>query len=108
MGIPNDIHLSQEAEDIIRQLLTTAESRLTAVDIKRHGFLNGVPWGSLRKINAPFVPQLSSITDTSCFPTDDLNLDDMDMSGVELNNPKKELAFVGYTFRRWETIRKDL
>lgn len=65
---PDEIHISREAEDLIRALLTEAEDRLGrhgAEDIKAHPFFNGVDWEHLRSIKAPFKPTLTSITDTS-------------------------------------------
>lgn len=42
--------------------------------IKAHPFFYGVDWDSIRHIDAPFVPHLKSITDTSYFPTDELGM----------------------------------
>ncbi|KAJ3219116.1 Serine/threonine-protein kinase [Clydaea vesicula] len=115
LSIPDDIHLSREAEDLIFRLLCDSGSRLKSQEIKSHPFFMGVDWENLRKINSPFVPQLLSITDTSYFPTEELNgmMQDVnqDLGGLDnsfSSNPKKDLAFVGYTFKRWETIRSDL
>jgi protein-serine/threonine kinase len=63
--------------------------------IKDHAFFYGVEWDLIRDIDAPFVPHLRSITDTSYFPTEDLdNVPDQpvgsDTSGT------KDLAFLGY------------
>lgn len=41
-------------------------------EIKTHPFFTGVDWDTIRNIEAPFVPNLKSITDTSYFPTEDL------------------------------------
>ncbi|EPQ59258.1 kinase-like protein [Gloeophyllum trabeum ATCC 11539] len=69
---PDDIHLSREAEDLIRRLITSADRRLKVDRIKAHPFFYGVDWETIRHIDAPFVPHLRSITDTSYFPTDEL------------------------------------
>ncbi|KAJ3148727.1 Serine/threonine-protein kinase [Geranomyces variabilis] len=121
--VPDDVHLSREAEDIIRSLLCDADQRLHVAQIKAHPFFRGVNWAEIRRTRAPFVPQLKSITDTSYFPTEDLagvpeqvndtggpsGMDAMGAGTMELmSNPGKDLAFVGYTFKRWETIRHDL
>lgn len=70
-------------------------------------------------MRAPFVPQLKSITDTSYFPTEDLQgvpsqvvrenggKAGMAHGGMD-TDPSKDLAFVGYTFKRWETIRDQI
>jgi protein-serine/threonine kinase len=54
--------------DLIRHLITSADKRLGrhgADEIKAHPFFAGVNWDSLRAIDAPFKPNLTSITDTS-------------------------------------------
>jgi hypothetical protein len=49
----------------------------------------------IRQIDAPFVPHLRSITDTSYFPTEDLeNVPDQPV-GADTSGAQKELAFVG-------------
>ncbi|KAI9017809.1 kinase-like domain-containing protein [Gaertneriomyces semiglobifer] len=118
--IPDDVHLSREAEDLIRSLLCDAPHRLTAPQIKSHPFFRTVDWGSLRRTRSPFIPQLKSITDTSYFPVEDLSgvPDQVMHTGHDTmgtnhsddfsRNPGKDLAFVGYTFKRWETIRNEL
>ena len=66
--------------------------------IKNHHFFYGVDWDTIRHIDAPFVPNLRSITDTSYFPTDEL--DHVPESATELdsssNASTKDLAFLGF------------
>jgi len=104
---PDDVHLSRESEEMIRGLLTAQNVRLTVNQIKDHPFFYGVEWDSIRDIDAPFVPHLRSITDTSYFPTEDLdNVPDQpvgsDTSGT------KDLAFLGYTFKRFNLTDRAL
>lgn len=57
------------------RLICDASDRLGkngASEIKQHPFFRGVHWDTLRDQPAPFVPELKSITDTSYFPTDEL------------------------------------
>ena len=64
--------------------------------IKTHHFFYGVDWDTIRHIDAPFVPHLRSITDTSYFPTEEL--DQVPESAIEVD-PKtttKDLAFLGF------------
>ena len=71
---PDDVHLSEEAEDIVRRsvsllsarivvvtdcavqsknrLITGAERRLNVDQIKQHPFFYGVDWDSIRSIDA--------------------------------------------------------
>lgn len=122
---PEDIHISPAAEHLIRRLLCGAEQRLGlygADEIKAHPFFRGVDWENIRQQRAPFIPELKSIIDTSYFPPE------LDHSGSTLaESPssnsagmdeepgastmvsilrKKDLAFVGYSFRRFESLSK--
>ena len=74
--------------------MTWAEQRLTIDEIKRHPFFYGVDWDTVRDIDAPFVPRLSSVTDTSYFPTDEIDQVTEDTVG-ELTTADKDLAFLG-------------
>jgi protein-serine/threonine kinase len=61
-------------------------------------FFYGVDWTSIRDIDAPFVPHLRSITDTSYFPTDELDQASDIPQGADADaDAKKDLAFLGYT-----------
>ncbi|KAF8076414.1 kinase-like domain-containing protein [Lyophyllum atratum] len=97
---PDDVHLSRESEDIIRRLITSADRRLPVEQIKKHPFFYGVDWETIRHIDAPFVPHLRSITDTSYFPTDEIDQADEAIS-ADTNEASKDLAFLGYTFKRF-------
>ncbi|KEI38096.1 uncharacterized protein L969DRAFT_51795 [Mixia osmundae IAM 14324] len=104
--IPDDVHLSREAEDLIKRMITSPEQRLGrngADEIKNHPFFAGVDWNTIRNIEAPFVPHLKSTFDTSYFPTDDLNDVATEPAGDGTGVGSKDLAFIGYTFRRYES-----
>ncbi|KAG7449181.1 kinase-like protein [Guyanagaster necrorhizus] len=97
---PDDVHLSHEAEDLIRRLIISADRRLNVDQIKQHPFFYGVDWDSLRQIDAPFVPHLRSITDTSYFPTDEIDQAPEELP-ADTGGASKDLAFLGYTFKRF-------
>lgn len=102
---PDDVHLSREAEDLVRRMLCEADRRLTVEQLKVHPFFYGVDWATIRNIDAPFVPHLRSITDTSYFPTDELEQVPEVPQDVNTGpNATKDLAFLGYTFRRYEML----
>ncbi|KAK8854506.1 hypothetical protein IAR55_003245 [Kwoniella newhampshirensis] len=102
---PDDVHLSREAEDLVRRMLCESEKRLNVEQLKAHPFFYGVDWSTIRDIDAPFVPHLRSITDTSYFPTDELDQVPEVPSGADTSgDAKKDLAFLGYTFRRYEML----
>ena len=56
------------------RLICAPDNRLGrngAQEIREHPFFTGVDWNSIRNIDAPFVPHLKSVTDTSYFPTEE-------------------------------------
>ncbi|CAO3648473.1 unnamed protein product [Cunninghamella echinulata] len=111
---PDDQPISREAEDLIRRLICEPENRLgrNGVDeIKAHPFFYGVNWQGIRDEASPHVPQLKSITDTSYFPTDELDtvpeaVDNGHHGYPDSVNTQKDLAFVGYTFKRFDYLTK--
>lgn len=121
LQFPDDIHISYEAEDLIRRLLTHSDQRLGrhggADEIKKHPFFRGVEWNSIRQVEAPYIPKLSSITDTRFFPTDELeNVPDspamtqakreheiMTMNGKK-KQQQQDLPFIGYTYSRFDYL----
>ncbi|KAL7746485.1 hypothetical protein RI367_008135 [Sorochytrium milnesiophthora] len=120
--IPDEVHLSWETEDLIKRLLCDAPNRLGrngSQEIRSHPFFSNMDIDNVRKSKAPFIPELKSITDTSYFPTDELQHvpESMDndaqgdangATGVHDGNTMmkyKDLAFVGFTFRKFETVR---
>ncbi|SCU80058.1 LAMI_0B00650g1_1 [Lachancea mirantina] len=123
LQFPDDIHISYEAEDLIRRLLTHADHRLGrhtgADEIKNHPFFRGVDWNTIRQVEAPYIPKLSSITDTRFFPTDELeNVPDspamaqaarqreqMMKQGPNAAN-KEDLPFIGYTYSRFDYLTR--
>jgi serine/threonine protein kinase len=112
LKLPEDIHLSREAEDLLRRcvvilwyitsilsidyprLMTWADRRLTVEQIKNHDFFFGVDWDTIRQIDAPCVPHLRSMTDTSYFPTDDLD-QVPDNTPADPGAAGRDLAFLG-------------
>jgi len=98
---PEEVYISREGEDLIRSMMTWAESRLGVGQIKAHPFFYGADWNSLRQIEPPFVPRLQSITDTSYFPTEDLGNMPDHLEKVEGIGAEKDLAFLGFTFKRF-------
>lgn len=80
------------------RLLTHADHRLTIDQIKSHAYFYGVDWSTIRNIDAPFVPHLRSLTDTSYFPTEDLDqVPDLPPPPQDNEGAARDLAFLGYT-----------
>ncbi len=82
-------------------MITSQEHRLSVEHIRAHPFFYGVEWDTLRQIDAPFVPHLRSITDTSYFPTDELENVPDQPPGADTSPANKELAFLGYVSNDW-------
>ncbi|KAI0006344.1 serine/threonine-protein kinase cot-1 [Xylariaceae sp. FL0662B] len=111
---PDDITLGAEAEHLIRSLICNTEVRLGrggAQEIKNHPFFRGVEFDSLRRIRAPFEPRLTSSTDTTYFPTDEIDQTDNATvlkaqaiaAGKQVEeSPEMSLPFIGYTFKRFD------
>ena len=128
LQFPDDVHLSADAHNLITEylfvttfalifsLIRDAGERLGHPDrggstaIKTHAFLRGVDYNNIRNMEAPVIPKLTSITDTSYFPTDEIeNEQEMLMSPVGDSDTvmqKKDLAFVGYTFRKFDNMTR--
>ncbi|KAJ3258729.1 Serine/threonine-protein kinase [Boothiomyces macroporosus] len=118
--IPEVVILSDEAEDLLQGLLCDAADRLGYEQLIRHPYFRGIEWDQLRNYPAPFVPNLVSITDTSYFSVEDVKgippqiappKEETEIGPATMDlyrNPNKNLAFIGYTFKRWETLRQDL
>ncbi|KAI8066188.1 serine/threonine-protein kinase orb6 [Thamnidium elegans] len=114
LEFPDDQPISPEAEDLIRRLMCDADVRLGIngiEEIKSHPFFYGFDWKSVRSNGvSPHVPQLTSITDTSYFPIDELDsIPEYITQYEEPESYEKDLAFVGYTFKRFDYLtRKDV
>ena len=80
----------------ICSLITSPDRRLAVEQIKHHPFFYGVNWASIRNIEAPFIPRLRSITDTSYFPTEELEQVPDEPVGGDTTGANKDLAFLGY------------
>jgi protein-serine/threonine kinase len=78
------------------RLITSADRRMNVEQIKNHQFFYGVDWATIRHIDAPFVPRLRSITDTSYFPVEDLEQGGADeAASADASDSSKDLAFLG-------------
>lgn len=61
--IPPEAKLSKEATDLLKRMISEPENRLgrNGVDeIKQHPFFRGFDWNGVRKMQAPYLPNVSS------------------------------------------------
>jgi len=86
----------RKLKNLESRLITSPDRRMSVEQIKKHPFFYGVDWLAIRNIEAPFIPRLRSITDTSYFPTDELDQVPDEPVGGDTTGAHKDLAFLGY------------
>ncbi|XP_035893745.1 serine/threonine-protein kinase Genghis Khan isoform X4 [Anopheles stephensi] len=105
---PNDDEeygVSEQAKDLIRRLICAPEYRLGQNgidDFKAHPWFEGINWDTIRNEQAPYIPEVSSPTDTSNFDVDDTDIKLSD-AVPPTTNPAfsgHHLPFVGFTFTK--------
>lgn len=108
---PTDLgyDVSDEAKDLMRQLICASEYRLGKNginDFKNHPWFAGVDWDTLRDSMAPYIPEVSSPTDTSNFDVDDSEARSQDACPPPANPAFSalHLPFVGFSFTQGSQI----
>lgn len=100
-----DIEVSDKAKDLMRGLICAPEFRLGQngiADFQRHPWFEGLDWEAIRQGQAPYIPEVSSPTDTSNFDVDDNDVRPSDAVPPSTNPAFSghHLPFVGFTFTR--------
>ncbi|XP_035704452.1 serine/threonine-protein kinase Genghis Khan isoform X2 [Folsomia candida] len=105
----NGIEVSDDAKDLIRKLICDADFRLGQNgldDFKRHAWFAGIDWEHIRNGIPPYIPEVSSPTDTSNFDVDDNDIRESDAIPPASNAifSALHLPFVGFTFTQFSKI----
>ncbi|GIY12580.1 hypothetical protein CDAR_213712 [Caerostris darwini] len=102
---PDDpqISISEDAKDLMRKLICSSECRLGQnglEDFKNHPWFTDVDWEQIRNASAPYIPEVSSPTDTSNFDVDESDLKQSDSSPPTANSVFSglHLPFIGFTY----------
>ncbi|XP_058807394.1 serine/threonine-protein kinase Genghis Khan isoform X2 [Phymastichus coffea] len=101
--------VSEEAKDLMRKLICSSDFRLGQNgidDFKKHPWFEGVSWDIIRDSTAPYIPEVSSPTDTSNFDVDDNDVRSSDAVPPAANSAFSalHLPFVGFSFTQGSYI----
>jgi len=109
-SIPSDANLSPEAESFILRMVSPPETRLGVKgveEIKRHPFFKGIDWNNIRKMKAPFIPELKNDYDTHYFDTFQEQEPFYPPPIANKGKQRKDVDYAGYTFNRDNENIKD-
>ncbi|XP_060711739.1 serine/threonine-protein kinase MRCK alpha-like isoform X2 [Hemiscyllium ocellatum] len=104
LSFPPDISdVSEEAQDLIAKLVCGKDRRLGQAgirDLQGHPFFAGIDWQRIRECPPPYIPEVTSPTDTSNFDVDDdvLKLADSTVPSSRGAFSGLHLPFVGFTY----------
>ena len=109
-SIPSDANLSPEAENFILRMVSPPETRLGihgVEEIKKHPFFKGIDWNNIRKMKAPFIPELKNDYDTHYFDTFQEQEPFYPPISSSKGKQRKDVNYAGYTFNRDNENIKD-
>ena len=109
-SIPSDANLSPEAENFILRMVSPPETRLGihgVEEIKKHPYFKGIDWNNIRKMKAPFIPELKNDYDTHYFDTFQEQEPFYPPASSSKGKQRKDVNYAGYTFNRDNEDIKD-
>ena len=85
-------------------------------ELKSHEFFHGINWKNLRKCRSPYVPDIRSPDDTSCFDHFEFDEDEKGKGGASNKGSKKsskgkqryctnDIPFIGFTYKNYKAVR---
>eukprot|EP00802_Teleaulax_amphioxeia_P022110 Tamp_22523.p1 GENE.Tamp_22523~~Tamp_22523.p1 ORF type:complete len:231 (-),score=23.28 Tamp_22523:390-1082(-) len=114
LTFPADANLDPTAIDLMKRLLCDAPSRIKEEEIKAHPFFHGIDWDNIRSQDAPFVPQLSSSTDSRYFdefPEETekgkTKVTRKRTSTAPVMQSADSLAWIGYTWKNFPSAMRQ-
>lgn len=105
-----DYPISDNAKDLIKRLICAQEDRIGKNgldDFRNHPWFAGIDWSTLRDGEAPYIPEVSSPTDTSNFDVEDTDVKLFSEALAPTSNPAfsaHHLPFIGFTFTQHSTL----
>jgi len=105
LEFPDDVDLTKECRDLIKNMICDAPNRLTYDQLRDHAFFKGIDWENIRNTQPPIVPLITSDVDTRNFDNFD---EEEEPAPTEAAAPANGDEFEGYTFKRIEEKKPSM
>ena len=106
LQIPPEIKLSNEANDLIKRMISDPNKRLGkngADEIKAHPFFKGVDWEHIREtMKPPFVPEIKNDYDTKYFDT--FEIEEPFYPPTRKIPKRKDFEYLGFTYKKEDDL----
>ena len=106
LQIPPEIKLSNEANDLIKRIISDPNKRLGkngADEIKAHPFFKGVDWEHIREtMKPPFVPEIKNDYDTKYFET--FEIEEPFYPPTRKIPKRKDFEYLGFTYKKEDDL----
>ncbi|KRZ66878.1 Serine/threonine-protein kinase MRCK beta [Trichinella papuae] len=100
---PSEPAVSEEAKHLLKSLICPADQRFGKnglSDFQNHAFFRGMDWENIRDTDAPYIPEISSPTDTSNFEVEESDFTPCETKPPNVSAPftGHHLPFIGFTY----------